>query len=120
MKLSNKKVIVLGGGTAGWLAALFTRKFLSNNVTLIESKKLGIIGVGEGTVPSINPFLKYIDIHPYEVIAHTGGSLKNGISFERWNENSKDDVYFHSFNDTLEKNNFSIPALFDYECRDYY
>jgi len=120
MKLSNKRVVVLGGGTAGWFAALFTRKFLSNNVTLIESKKLGIIGVGEGTVPSINPFLKYIDIHPYEVIAHTGGSLKNGISFERWNENSKDDVYFHSFNDTLEKNNFSIPGLFDYDCRDYY
>ena len=38
---SNKKIIVLGGGTAGWLTALFAKKFLSNNVTLIESKKIG-------------------------------------------------------------------------------
>ncbi len=47
--MKNKKIIILGGGTSGWLAALFSRKFLSDDVTLIESKKKGIVGVGEGT-----------------------------------------------------------------------
>jgi tryptophan halogenase len=119
MKL-NKKIIVLGGGTAGWLTALFAKKFLSNNVTLIESKKIGIIGVGEGTVPSINSFLQMIDIHPYEVIAHTGGTLKNGISFERWNKDSNEDVYFHPFSDLGNFNNFNIDKIFSNDCRDYY
>jgi hypothetical protein len=117
---SNKKIIVLGGGTAGWFTAFFAKKFLSSNVTLIESKKIGIIGVGEGTVPSINSFLKMIDIHPYEVIAHTGGTLKNGISFERWNKNSNEDVYFHPFSDNGIFDNFNIDKVFSNKCKDFY
>ena len=58
----ENKIVVLGGGTAGWFSALFAKKFISNNVTLIESVDLGIVGVGEGTVPSIMDFLKSIDI----------------------------------------------------------
>jgi len=119
MKL-NKKIIVLGGGTAGWLAALFAKKYISNDVTLIESKKLGIIGVGEGTVPSINDFLRSVDIHPYEVIANTGGTIKKGISFERWNENNDKDIYFHNFSDRGPFNQHSINGVFSHECKDYY
>ena len=118
--MKNKKIIILGGGTSGWLAALFSRKFLSDDVTLIESKKKGIVGVGEGTTPPIMDFLKMLGIHPYEVIANTGGTLKNGISFERWNEDRDDDVYFHPFNDLGQYNNFSIDNIFSYDCRDYY
>jgi len=116
----NKKVIVLGGGTAGWFTALFARKFLSNDITVIENRKKGIVGVGEGTTPPIMDFLKMLDIHPYEVIANTGGTLKNGISFERWNKDSDDDVYFHPFNDLGQYNNFSMDNIFSHGCRDYY
>ena len=118
--MKNKKIIILGGGTSGWLAALFSRKFLSDDVTLIESKKKGIVGVGEGTTPPIMNFLKMLGIHPYEVIANTGGTLKNGISFERWNKDQDDDVYFHPFNDLGQYNNFSIGNVFSHDCRDYY
>ena len=60
-KLKNKKLTILGGGTAGWLTALYLKKiFPKYNVILIESKKIGIIGVGEATTPNIVYFLQYL------------------------------------------------------------
>ena len=114
----ENKIVVLGGGTAGWFSALFAKKFISNNVTLIESVDLGIVGVGEGTVPSIMDFLKSIDIEPYDVIKHTGGSFKLGISFERWNNDSDDDKYFHNFIDYL--NDFRVKDIFSHDAKDFY
>lgn len=113
----NKNFVVLGGGTAGWFTALFLRKlFPTSNVTMIQGESVGIIGVGEGTVPNIIPFLQSIDIDPLDLITNTKGSIKNGISFENWNGDGK--KYFHAFKDSIC--DFYIPNVFGTGCEDYY
>jgi tryptophan halogenase len=111
------KIVILGGGTAGWLTALFVRKILPQAyVTLIQSKTLGIIGVGEATTPNIPGLLRELSIDTLEVIKYTSGTIKNGISFENWNGDNK--KYFHGFRDTLV--NFSVSGIFSNQCEDWY
>ena len=94
-----KHFVILGSGTAGWLTALFIRKIIpQSKITVIGSKQVGIVGVGEATTPHILGFLQYIDVNPYDFIKKTGGTIKQGISFENWNGDGK--KYFHGF---LEK-----------------
>lgn len=115
--LKNKKLIVLGGGTAGWLTALYLNKvFPQYETTLIESKQIGIIGVGEATTPNIIAFLKYLHIDIFDLIKETKGSIKNGISFENWNGDNK--KYFHGFLENLTQ--FSLPPIFTVDCFNYY
>ena len=115
--LKNKELIVLGGGTAGWLTALYLKKiFPFYQITLIESKKIGIIGVGEATTPNIITFLKYLNIDIFDLIQKTKGSIKNGISFENWNGDNK--KYFHGFFEHLTQ--FSLPPIFTADCFNYY
>ena len=114
-----KKIIVLGGGTAGWLTALFiNKKFPNFSITLIEGETIGPIGVGEGTVPSMVTFLKSIDIDPFHLIKNIKGTIKNGISFENWNGDNK--KYFHSFSPKNNLSDFFIPPVFGKDCYDYY
>jgi tryptophan halogenase len=114
-----KNIVVLGGGTAGWLTALFLKKILPyNNITLISNEKIGIIGVGEATTTNFVDFLNFLEINPLDVIKKTNGSIKNGISFENWNgDNEK---YFHGFFEKNQLNPFYIPNLFTHDCLDYY
>lgn len=103
-----KNFIIVGGGTAGMLTALFCQKvFPKSKVTLIKSNKIGIIGAGEGSVPNINTFLSFLNIHPLKLMSETNGTIKHGISFENWNNDK--DKYFHSFN---EDTNFNIRNVF--------
>jgi len=89
-------IVILGGGTAGWLTALYADKYFNGSkIKLIESSKVGILGAGEGTTPQIMKTLKFLDIDPFDLIKKTGGSIKNGISFENWNGDGK--KYFHGF-----------------------
>ena len=90
------KYVILGGGTAGWLTALFVKeKFPYSDVTVIASSEIGILGAGEGTVPTIINFLKEINISQEDIIKHARGTIKNGIKFTNWlGDNSS---YFHSF-----------------------
>jgi len=115
----DKKFVVLGGGTAGWLTALFLNKYFpKSKITLIESKKIGIIGVGEATTPNVVHFLNSLGINIIDFIKKTGGSIKNGISFENWNgDNTK---YFHGFSGKNEMSAFSIKNLFSNNCEDFY
>lgn len=92
----NKNILVFGGGLAGMLTALWCQKaFPQENVLLLESSRLGIVGVGEGTVPSIIDFLKSLDIDIFDFISETRGTLKLGIKFENWNGDGK--YYYHAF-----------------------
>ena len=118
--MKKRKILVLGGGTAGWFTALFAKKYFPHNeVTLVESKKIGVIGVGEATTPHIVSFLlSELNIQPLDVIRHTKGSVKNGISFENWNGDGK--KYFHPFRDLHEFDNFSIPPVYGWDCYDFY
>jgi tryptophan halogenase len=83
------KICIVGGGSAGWLAALILSKTRpQNEYTLIESSKLGIIGVGEGTTAMIryitnNPFF---GISELEFIKETDALPKHAIRFENWNK----------------------------------
>jgi tryptophan 7-halogenase len=110
-------ISILGGGTAGWLTALFLKELLpTSNITLIQSKEIGIIGVGEATTPHVVNFLKNLKIDPIEAIKKTNGSIKNGISFENWNGDGK--KYFHGFKDNLS--DFAVKNIFDSNGYDFY
>lgn len=111
------KLLVLGGGTAGWFTALFLKKVLPDaQITLVESKDLGIVGVGEATTPHIPQFLKYLDLDVEDIIIKTNGTIKNGIRFDNWNGDGEN--YFHSFNDNII--DWAIPGLYSGECDEYY
>ena len=105
-----KNVTIVGGGTAGWLTALHIQKISpSSNITLIESSKIGILGAGEGSVPTFTYFLKFLNIDEKEFLKETNATHKLGILFDNWNGDKKD--YFHSFN--------SVHQKFDYAYDDY-
>lgn len=89
------EIIVVGGGTAGWLAALYCNHFAKDfNVTVIESTH-DIIGAGEGTVPQFVEALEMLDISPMHLITETHGTIKQGIKFTDWN--SEKGSYDHMF-----------------------
>lgn len=112
-----RKFVILGGGTAGWLTALFMKyNFKNDSVTLIQNAEIGIIGVGEATTPNIISFLKQMEIDPLDVLRETGGGIKNGVNFVNWNGDGK--RYLHSFRDTMA--NFTMEPTFSTECLDYY
>jgi len=114
-----KKIIVLGGGAAGWLSALFVKKIFPNiEVKLIESEKIGILGAGEGSTPHLVNFLKFLNIDIFNLIKETKGTIKHGINFENWNGDNK--KYFHGFISLNELNNFKIKNSFTHDCFDKY
>ncbi len=82
-----KSVVILGGGTAGWMtaAALLHRLGrLGVTVTLIESSQIGTIGVGEATVPAIKRYFESLGLDAYELMRATNGTIKLGIEFDGW------------------------------------
>ena len=101
------KIVIVGGGTAGWLTALYAKKLFKNDhITLIESQDIPIIGVGEATTPHIIDFLEELHIDFVDVIKNTDGTIKNGISFEDWNGDGK--KYLHGFSVRNEANPFVL------------
>tara|TARA_B100000035_G_scaffold310745_1_gene319108 strand:+ start:829 stop:2310 length:1482 start_codon:yes stop_codon:yes gene_type:complete len=114
-----KKIVVVGGGTAGWLTALYAKHIFPNkDITLVESNSIGILGAGEGTTPAFVGFLNGIGIDVYDLISQTNGSIKQGISFENWNGDNK--KYFHEFYTTNNLNHFSFRPFFTSVCYHYY
>lgn len=95
-----RSVTILGGGAAGWMtAALLARKFgpLGISITLVESEEIGIIGVGEATVPILRQFNSMLGIDDHEFLCRTQGSYKLGIEFRDWGEIGN--THFHGFGD---------------------
>ncbi|RHW75329.1 tryptophan halogenase family protein [Colwellia sp. RSH04] len=92
-----QRVIIAGGGTAGWMAAAAFSKLLGKNlqITLIESDNIGTVGVGEATIPPIKTFHKLLGINEQEFMRETHATFKLGIGFEHWNK--LNDNYIHSF-----------------------
>ena len=80
-------VVILGGGTAGWMTAaslLHRLGRLGVTVTLIESSQIGTIGVGEATVPAIKRYFESLGLDPFEVMRANNGTVKLGIEFDGW------------------------------------
>ncbi|WP_140984086.1 tryptophan halogenase family protein [Asticcacaulis tiandongensis] len=96
-----KKIVIVGGGSAGWICAAILSHFLPRGrptIELIESEKIGIIGVGESTVPPILEMLRRLEIDEAEFIAATQGAFKLGIRFDDWRV--KGETYYHPFGHT--------------------
>jgi tryptophan halogenase len=95
-----KKVVIAGGGTAGWMTAAALSKTLGRtlDIRLIESDEIGTVGVGEATIPTLLTFHRLLDINEQEFMAAVQATFKLGIGFENWR--NIDEHYIHSFGET--------------------
>ena len=93
----HKEIVVVGGGTAGWISALFAQRFFPNcKITVIDSTSVDIIGVGESTTPPIIDIFDFLGISVADLIKNCGATIKDSIRFTNWNGDGK--YYHHGFN----------------------
>lgn len=92
-----KKVLIVGGGTSGWMSAAVLLHSVGKNyrIQLIESDEIGIVGVGEATIPSIIKFNELIGIDENEFMRQSQATFKLGIQFRNWG--ARGDSYIHGF-----------------------
>ncbi len=96
-KNSIQKIVIVGGGSSGWMSAAALVNALGGqcDFTLIESEEIGTVGVGEATIPPIKKFNQQLGISERDFLKFTHGTLKLGIKFENWGKQGHH--YFHPF-----------------------
>jgi tryptophan 6-halogenase len=121
------RVVVLGGGSAGWITACLLHHrwhARGGEVTVIESPEIGIIGVGEGSTPQLKAFFDHLGIEEAQWMAACDATYKLGIRFSGWSEREGHASYFHPFpgpvdlhteprflhNCALRRRGFDVPA----------
>ena len=96
MSTAFKRIVIVGGGTAGWMAATSLATALpGSTVELVESEEIGIVGVGEATFPMLRDYHKLNGIDEAEFLRATNGTFKLGIQFCDWR--AQGEHYFHTF-----------------------
>ncbi|OKY26078.1 tryptophan halogenase family protein [Thalassotalea sp. PP2-459] len=91
-------IVIVGGGTAGWMtAAALSHHFTNKNVsiTLVESSQIGTIGVGEATIPTLRRFYRRLGLSDLDVLKATAATCKLGIEFQDWHK--LDGSFIHPF-----------------------
>lgn len=108
------RIVILGGGTAGWMAAnLFAARLRGRaTVDVIESAEIGIVGVGEGSTPQLKAFFDGLGIAEAEWMPRCNATYKNGISFHGWSERPGFGRYFHPFPTELDP--WTAPRFFQH------
>ena len=106
------RVIILGGGTAGWMTANLMAHHWGERaqVTVVESPDVGIVGVGEGSTPQLKAFFDHLGIAEATWMPRCNATYKNGISFHGWSERPGFARYFHPFLTALDPH--TAPAFF--------
>ena len=104
MMREKVRVVVAGGGTAGWLTAYSLVKRLGDSldITLIESDQIGTVGVGEATVPTMHRFHAFFGIDEREFMRATQATFKLGIVFDNWG--AQGESYAHTFGEIGQSN----------------
>ena len=96
--MARKKILIVGGGTAGWMTALVLHQ--KYDITMIESPSVPTIGVGESTTETVMDALRQGGVDINDFVKHTNATPKYGVNFENWS----DKPYFHAFGENfLEK-----------------
>ncbi|KQM98893.1 tryptophan halogenase family protein [Sphingomonas sp. Leaf25] len=97
---AERRIAIVGGGTAGWLTAAYLARALGSSVriTLLESPGIGIIGVGEGTFPTIRETLRFLGIDEAQFVTAAGATFKQGVRFDGWRRGGPvPHRYYHPF-----------------------
>lgn len=120
MVSDGRRILIVGGGTAGWLTAGYLARMLGADrpggvtITLVESHDIGILGVGEGTFPTIRKTLSRIGIDEAELVRRCGATFKQGAKFVHWRHAPGapgHDHYLHAFQETDDRDG---PELLPY------
>ncbi|WP_088328585.1 tryptophan halogenase family protein [Lacimicrobium sp. SS2-24] len=102
----TRHILVLGGGTAGWMTAMIMAKQWQHqpvHISLLESSDIGIIGVGEGSTPALRQFFERMDIPEQEWMPACNATYKVGITFDQWSTRQGYESYFHPFKFRLDE-----------------
>jgi flavin-dependent dehydrogenase len=111
-----RSVLIVGGGTAGWITAGYLARMLGAHspagvrITLVESADIGVIGVGEGTFPTIRGTLQRMGISETRLVRECGATFKQGIRFVNWRHEpaERPSHYMHSFQSTQEPSGLDL------------
>ncbi|MCK7598578.1 tryptophan 7-halogenase [Microbulbifer sp. CAU 1566] len=107
----NNRIVIAGGGTAGWMtAAALSQHFGSQaEITLVESSKIGSIGVGEATIPTIRNFYRSLGMQDLDVIRATQATCKLGIQFNNWHKPGSSFIHpFGTYGQNIQTSGQSI------------
>ncbi|MGK6325085.1 tryptophan halogenase family protein [Sphingomonas sp. DT-51] len=115
-----RQVLIVGGGTAGWLTAAYLARALGAGtaITLLECPEIGTIGVGEGAFPTIRATLRFLGIDEGTFVREAGATFKQGVRFTGWQPAAADEPhsYFHPFDPPYEAETSLVPLWLEQDA----